>query len=463
MNPLWRGIKNAFRNMIRSVGIVIILAVAIALSISMLIARDAVTKKIDTVRSSTGNTITVTPKGFFGFQGGGTPLTESELSKVAALDHVTAVRESLGERLTTSQTSLKSAITPGSLGHQFGGGGNGFGGNSSSSGSTNFSIPITFTGTNSPSTALTGGANGGGTETLVSGTTFSPSSTQDVAIVGQALASKNNLKVGSTFTAWGTSIKVIGIYSAGSTFANSGVLMPLQTVQTLAGATGQVTNATVVVDSVDNVSTVSSEITKTLGSAADVTSTQQTIENQLSPLNSVKTISTYSLIGAVIAAAIILLLSMVMIVRERRREIGVLKAIGASNKSVVGQFISESLTFTVLGSVVGLVFGIILSNPITSMLVSSSSSSSGFGGGGSGPGGFFRPGGGTGGGFAGGPPGGGFHFGGFHSTLTQVHAAVSVSTFLFAFLIAILIAVVGSSLAVANVVRIRPAEVLRSE
>ena len=40
----------------RSIGVVVILAVAIALSISMLIARDAVTSKINSVKSSTGTT-----------------------------------------------------------------------------------------------------------------------------------------------------------------------------------------------------------------------------------------------------------------------------------------------------------------------------------------------------------------------------------------------------------------------
>jgi putative ABC transport system permease protein len=464
MNSLRRGIKNAFRNTIRSVGVILILAVAIALAISMLIARDAVAKKIDSVRATTGNTITVSPKGFYGFQGGGTPLTQADMAKVARIPHVVGIRESLGQRLTSTETSLTSPITPGSLGQQFGGSGNGGGfaaGGAGAAGGT-FTLPVTVTGTNSPGTALVGGAAGGGTEKLTQGTSFSPTSTADVAIVGSGLASGNNLKIGSTFTAWGTSIKVVGIYNAGSTFANAGVLMPLATVQKLAGLPGQITSVTVVVDSVDNVAAVTTRTTAAIGSMADVTSTQQIVENELAPLNSVKTISTYTLIGAIVAASIILLLSMLMIVRERRREIGVLKAIGAPNRSVIAQFIAETTTFTVLGSVVGLIFGILLSNPITSVLVSSNTASSSGGGPG---GGFVGPGGGFGGGggrFAGGG-GGGFRFGGFHSTLTQVHAAASFSTLLAAFAIALLIAVVGSTIAVANVVRIRPADVLRSE
>lgn len=451
----------------RSIGVVVILAVAIALSISMLIARDAVNTKINSVRASTGTTITVTPKGFFGFSGGGTPLTTTEVNGLLNLKNVTAVQESLSEELSSNDTSLTSPTPAGSLGQRFGGSNPG----GSSASAPTFTIAIRLIGTNSPGNALVGGANGGGTEKLTSGASFSPTSDSDVALVGQTLATKNKLKVGSTFTAFGKTITVVGIYNSGSTFANSDVLMPLATVQTLASASGQVTNATVVVNNISNVSSVTKAVTAALGSKADVTSTEATVASELAPLNSIKTISTYTLFGAIIGAAIILLLSMLMIVRERRREVGVLKALGAPNRSIIGQFIAESTTFTVLGSVVGFIVGILLSSPITSALVSATSNSSSatpaFTGGG-----FVRAGG---GGFRGGgsgftpPPGGqfartgDFHFGGVSNTLTTLHTSVGSSTLIFAFVIALVIAALGSSVAVATIVRIRPAEVLRSE
>lgn len=451
----------------RSIGVVVILAVAIALSISMLIARDAVNSKINSVKASTGNTITVSPKGFFGFNGGGTPLTTAEINGLLNVKNVTAVQESLSEELSAKDTSLTSPTPAGSLGQQFGGFGGGGGGSSTGSGTTTFTIPVRLIGTNSPGNALVGGANGGGTEKLTSGSSFSPTSDSDVALVGQTLATKNKLTVGSTFTVYGKTITVVGIYNSGSTFANSDVLMPLATVQTLASAKGQVTDATVVVNNISNVSSVTKAITAKLGSKADVTSTEATVATELAPLNSIKTISTYTLFGAVIGAAIILLLSMLMIVRERRREVGVLKALGAPNRSIIGQFIAESTTFTVLGSIVGFIVGILLSSPITSALVSATSNSTttGFAGGG-----FVR---GGAGGFRGGgsgftPPAGavrtgGFRFGGFNNTLTTLHTSVGSSTLIFAFVIALVIAALGSSVAVATIVRIRPAEVLRSE
>jgi putative ABC transport system permease protein len=456
----------------RSIGVVVILAVAIALSISMLIARDAVTSKINSVRASTGNTITVSPKGFFGFSGGGTPLTTTEVNDLLDLKNVTSVQESLSEELQSSQTSLKSPTPSGTLGGRFGnvgGGGStsagGTGGSTSSGNSgTTFTIPVRIIGTNSPGNALVGGANGGGTEKLTSGASFSPTSKSNVAVVGATLASKNKLKVGSTFTAYGKTITVVGIYNSGSTFADSDVLMPLASLQTLASASGQVTSATVVVNNVNNVASVSKAITAKLGSKADVTSTEATTEAALAPLNSVKTISTYTLFGAVIGAAIILLLSMLMIVRERRREVGVLKALGAPNRSIIGQFIAESTTFTVLGALVGFIVGAALSSPIASALVSSEGSATPTSGFVRGAGGF------TGGGSGFTPPSGsrfggagGFHATSVSNTLTTLHTSVGWSTLTYAFVFAVIIAALGSTVAAATIVRIRPAEVLRSE
>src|ERR1019366_9174501 len=116
-----------------------------------------------------------------------------------------------------SKTNLVSPITAGSLGGRFGGGG--FGGAGASGGTGTFVVRVRVIGTNAPGNALVGGANGGGTEKLTAGTTFSATSSADQALLGTDLATKNALKVGSTFTAWGTKITVAGIYDAGSTFA----------------------------------------------------------------------------------------------------------------------------------------------------------------------------------------------------------------------------------------------------
>lgn len=59
MNPYTRGVRNAFRNVVRTGSIVVILSISVGLIIAMLAARQAVQTKIDTVKSSVGNTISV--------------------------------------------------------------------------------------------------------------------------------------------------------------------------------------------------------------------------------------------------------------------------------------------------------------------------------------------------------------------------------------------------------------------
>jgi putative ABC transport system permease protein len=220
----------------------------------------------------------------------------------------------------------------------------------------------------------------------------------------------------------------------------------------LSGING-VTSVNVQVDAVGNVAKTVTALQDRLGtSVAEVVSSATATEQTASSLNSIETIALYSFLGALIAASAILLLSMLMIVRERRREIGILKAFGSSNGGVVGSFITEALTLTAMGAALGTVFGALLSNPILTVLVNSTKSSGGggFGGGGFGGGGF-------GGGFRGGP------FGVRGGTISQLHAVLGTNVAIFAVLAAFGIALVGSAVPAYLTAKVRPAEVMRSE
>ena len=120
MNTIIRGVRNAFRNVVRTGSIVVILSISIGLVIAMLAARQAVDTKIEDLKSSVGNTISISPAGFLGFEGGGSALTTEQLEKVKGLAHVTGVTSSLSDRLSTDDTTnLESGIELGSLGGRF--------------------------------------------------------------------------------------------------------------------------------------------------------------------------------------------------------------------------------------------------------------------------------------------------------------------------------------------------------
>jgi putative ABC transport system permease protein len=474
MNTITRGIRNAFRNGVRTLSIVIILGLSIGLSLTMLVAHQTVQKKINTVKSSIGNTITIAPAGFSSFSSVNNSLTTSELSKVSGLPHVTNLVETLTDRLTTigatstqptfpgqssststnNQTSLTSPTTintkntgSGPQRHFFVSGGGTV--------PTSFTLPISITGTND-TTSLDGSAL-----TIINGKAISGSSDTDNAMVSKKMAVKNNLKVGSTFTAYGTTLTVSGIFtvSGGGNSADT-IVVSLPTEQSLSNQSGDVTSAIATVDSLSNLSSVTTAITNKLGSStADVTSSVAQANTTLAPLNSVKSISLYSVIGAVIAGGVIILLTMVMIVRERRREIGVIKAIGASNARVIIQFMVEAVTFTILGSVIGLGIGVIGSSPVTKLLVNNSSTSTSTTTTTAGP--SFRGGGGGGGGFTGAFRGNGA----FNAdrTIRNLNTVVGWDIILYGLAAAIIIAIIGSGIAAWMIAKVRPAEVMRTE
>jgi putative ABC transport system permease protein len=355
-------------------------------------------------------------------------------------------------------TNLTSPITPGTLGQQ----NNGGGGGAVQQLPANFSLPITVTGTTDPSDVQVSGVN---SIKLVAGTSFDAKSSANVAIVGTDLATKNNLTPGSTFQAYGQTITVVGIYDTGNTFADAGIIMPLATLQTLSGQPGDVTSVFVQVDSVDNLDATVTALQSALGTKADVVSGTTTTADTLSSLNSIKTVATYSLVGALVAGAVIIFLSMLMIVRERRREIGVLKAIGSSNGKISFQFVWEALTLTGMAAVAGVLLGIVLSNPVLDALVSTTNSSSSATATGFNRGGFGPPGGGGGGGgvvrFNPGNFGRGITQ--FGDTLSNLHTVVGFNVLLYGILAAIGIAIVGTAIPAWLTAKVRPAEVMRTE
>lgn len=457
VNVITRGMRNAFRNRIRTFSIVVILGMSIGLALAMLIAYQAVGQKISSVKSSIGNRLSVSPAGVRGFDGGGNPLTQDDIAKLTTLPNVTSVDTSLNDRLTSADTSLQSAIDAGTLGRRnANNNGQGFAaqgpapdadqtdgtGTDQTNVRRTFTPPVTVYGTTNPTKLSTN--QGGGIFNLTSGKVFAADSTQNVAILGSTLATKNNLTVGSTFTAYGTPVTVIGIFDAGNTFANNQAIMPLVTVQTLSGQAGSITSATVTVDSLTNVDAVTTAAKNALGAKADVTNDAEQAKTTLSPLENIRTISLYSLLGSVAAGAVIILLTMIMIVRERRREIGVIKAIGASNMNIMLQFMTEAITLTILASIIGMIIGVFAGNPITHLLVNNASSSPATATvqRGRGP---------------------GRAIGGARNALSSVHGVVDWHIVVYGLGAAILIAIIGSALASFFIAKVRPAEVMRAE
>lgn len=437
MSAVTRGGRNAFRNPIRTVSVALIVGLSIGLSLVMVLSVEAVQLRIDSVKSAIGSRITISPAGSV-MGVGGAPLTSSQLGDLASIAHVTAVIKTVSAQMQPGKdTSLQTSVHFGAAqGSPMGA----------------ITMPVFGGGTSDVNhDKLTSGHN----LTIVSGTKIDPASSGTVAEVGKGIAQVNHLKVGDTFTAYGTPVKVVGIFNGDNNmWVNNRVVFPLATLQRISQRPDQVSMVYVSVDAPENIAAVAKQISANAGPMAELTTTGDVLSQAIGPLSDIKRIATQDLIGCLIAGAVIVFLTMLMVVRERRREIGVLKAIGASNGEVVGQFVSEATVLALIGAVVGGVLGAVMARPVFNQLVmaghatqqsqgtgvpmSSTALEIGFKAG----------------------------WGAFtvvRNASSGLHATVGFGIVAWGLLVALLIAAAGSAIPAWLTARIRPAEVLRGE
>jgi putative ABC transport system permease protein len=435
MSLIRRAVLNLVRSPLRTVAITLLLAVSIGLALIMATVHGATQNQLGSISGEIGTGITIQSAGSYGPMGGGEPLAQEDIDKLSDIDHVASVQASVQTQYTGD--SLDSAVDAGSLGGR--GGGAGVPGGSSPGG---FRMGIMVMGFDAA--AENPELMGGSTMEIVKGSYFT-SNDADVMLVGQDLAEKNSLEIGSVVDIEGTSVEVIGIYDSSTVFGNNMLIMPITTTERLFELDG-VTSVTVEADDVNNVDEVVDSIREVLPEdVADITTAKDMYERINGSVTNAESTSYIGMIVAFVVAGVVVLFSVVLMIRQRVKEIGILKAIGASNWRIGLQFSLETLAVSVAGAIIGALITYPLAQKVADLMVGSSSTSSG---------------GGPGGGFGGGPGGMFSQVGG---SIGGLDVAVSPTVFLYALAIAAALAIVASVLPAWFIARVRPAEVLRNE
>jgi putative ABC transport system permease protein len=198
-----------------------------------------------------------------------------------------------------------------------------------------------------------------------------------VAVLGATTAEDLGLdssSIGSEITIGGIPFEVVGILQAKgtttSTSADDQVLVPVSTLKryfTGSASTG-VRSIGVSVATAEQMSTVKTAITALLEERHDIASggtDDFSVADQtqlLSTATSVYGLLTVLLAGvasiSLVVGGIGIMNIMLVSVRERTREIGIRKAIGARNRDILLQFLVEALVLSLLGGLIGIVVGL---------------------------------------------------------------------------------------------------------
>lgn len=165
-------------------------------------------------------------------------------------------------------------------------------------------------------------------------------------------------------------IEIVGIFESGYVFGDMQLFIPKKTLKKVyPSADNGPSWVFVTVDSADNIGVVTKELKNMVGSYADVFSPKNTAEFISSSGNAIARIATIGTVVAGFLASITVFFVTLIIVRERKREIGTLKAMGASNQHIIGQFLAESITFTLIGSGIALILFSLLGQSLTGTLL----------------------------------------------------------------------------------------------
>lgn len=189
--------------------------------------------------------------------------------------------------------------------------------------------------------------------------------------IGQVI----KVKGASQLEAGGIPMRVIGVVSPrGSAFfqnQDDQIFLPLEIGQKQLLGIHYLQFVNLKVDSADNINQTISDATAVLMQQHHIkreVDADFTIRNQADAVNILSTVTDALKLFLTAMAAIALVVGgigilniMLVTVAERTREIGLRKAVGASNAAVRNQFLLEAGTLTSLGGLIGIVFGVAVS------------------------------------------------------------------------------------------------------
>lgn len=178
---------------------------------------------------------------------------------------------------------------------------------------------------------------------------------RDVAVVGKLYA-RERLRIadpkaleGKVLTLDGQALQVVGIYSTGNDFGDNHVFVPLETFRRILKPGDKLSKIRVTVDAVDHVEAVTADLQRLRG--VDAVTAAEQVATARATLGSISAATVYGSLLLFAIGGVLVVFIMVLSTRERIREIGTLKAIGASSAEVVKQFLAEVFALTGLGAV----------------------------------------------------------------------------------------------------------------
>lgn len=193
---------------------------------------------------------------------------------------------------------------------------------------------------------------------MVEGRLFKDNASE--VILGKVYAEDKNLSVGDSLKIDGEDFKVVGIFESGDSSMTGAVFTSISKIGVLKNEEDSVSNIYVKVNKGEDAQAVADRIDSLYGDNITTVSSVMEMEQMGDMLGTLQAASWGISLLAILVGGLGIINTMLMSVFERTREIGVLKAVGWSDRRILTMIIGESLVITLISAVIGSVIGVAL-------------------------------------------------------------------------------------------------------
>lgn len=326
MSAIQRGLKNPFRNKVRTTVVLLLLSVVIGLFAVMVQAALQTQEQLENLQTRLRTLIELREAGAFGTGGfgGDRPAGADEFSvttletikRIPSADHITKIEEYVHtpqiDPTKPNAYAMVIGLKPGA-----------------------------------PMRAI-GEVDYENAKIIAGRGLDEKDASENVTVVGRLYA-KERVGVaaemsasaldGQKITLNGEPLQVVGVYATGNDFGDNHVFVPLETFRRIFKPGDKLSKIRVTVDSVVNVEAVAADLKRIPG--VDVVTAAQQVSTAKTTLGTMTAATLYGSVLLFIIGGVLVVFVMVLTTRERIREIGTLKAIGASNLEITKQFLAE--------------------------------------------------------------------------------------------------------------------------
>lgn len=328
-------LKNIFRNKSRSLLAIIGIAIGVAAVVGLGMVTDNLSKSTENALTAGAGDFSVIaatgPNNGGGPPGGMGGDQVINQSKVTEISKITGVGSAVGVLRTSVDLSNSTNTTT-----------------NSTSGPSDFRSMTSIIGIDSSSISMDD-------IVITNGSVYS---NNDEVIIGKTAAQEMNKTVGDSISISNKTFEISGIYETGNFMDDRGIAMSLDSLQNLTNKTGEVSLIIVKASNGTDATSLATKIQNNYPNELTTSTSLSGMDRMNNGLDVINSGSWAVSLLAMLVGGIIVIITMLKAVAERTREIGVLRAVGWTQKRIIAMIMGESVFLSLIAVFVGLVIGV---------------------------------------------------------------------------------------------------------